>query len=57
MLWLGEKSMQQNRKAYNPGLSEKAWDQLHKKLAALNIKYAAEIQADRKHKDKVAVNL
>ncbi|MGG1878828.1 hypothetical protein ABDI30_14810 [Paenibacillus cisolokensis] len=30
---------------FNPGLSEKAWDQLHKMLAALNIKYAAEIQA------------
>ncbi|MDU0330507.1 hypothetical protein RW092_09855 [Paenibacillus sp. 3LSP] len=40
---------------YNPGLSEKAWNKLHKMLAALNIKYAAEIQASRKAKQEKAM--
>ncbi|WP_229717176.1 hypothetical protein [Paenibacillus aceti] len=42
-------------KPYNPGLSEKAWNKLHKMLAALNIKYAAEIQASRKAKQEKAM--
>ncbi|MBQ4899316.1 hypothetical protein KB559_10755 [Paenibacillus sp. Marseille-P2973] len=35
---------------YNPGLSEKAWDKLHKFLAEKNVKYAEQIQNDRKAK-------
>ncbi|MDT3426116.1 hypothetical protein J2Z22_001636 [Paenibacillus forsythiae] len=39
---------------YNPGLSDKAWDKLHKFLAAANVKYAEQIQQDRKAKQEDA---
>lgn len=40
---------------YNPGLSEKAWNSLHRKLAALNIKYLSEIEAGRKARKETTI--
>jgi hypothetical protein len=31
---------------HNPGLSDKAWEQLHMLLAKLNLKYGAKLQAE-----------
>ncbi|WP_160297281.1 hypothetical protein [Paenibacillus sp. IHBB 10380] len=39
----------------NPGLSEKAWDKLHRMLAETNIKYQAEIAAGREVAKKESV--
>ncbi|MEX3616488.1 hypothetical protein ACXFAU_04665 [Paenibacillus glucanolyticus] len=33
-----------NEKPYNPGLSEKAWDELHSLIARLSIKYADRVE-------------
>lgn len=37
---------------HNPGLSEKAWNQLHKLLALSNLKYAEQIKAARKEREQ-----
>lgn len=41
------------KQPYNPGLSPRAWDKLHKLLAATNIKYSEEIRNGRKGEKKV----
>lgn len=40
------------QKVFNPGMSQKTWDKLHKMLAATNIKYSAEIQQGRMKEEK-----
>lgn len=42
------------QKPNNPGLSEKAWNQLHKLLALSNLKYAEQIKAARKEREQHA---
>lgn len=37
---------------HNPGLSPKAWNQLHKLLAVSNLKYAEQIKVARKEKER-----
>jgi len=38
-------------KPHNPGLSEKAWKNLHRLIARLNLKYGAQLQQINKPKD------
>lgn len=42
------------KKPHNPGLSEQAWNKLHRMLAETNIKYQAEIAAGREAKEESA---
>lgn len=40
------------QKPVNPGMSPKAWDKLHKMLAASNIKYSEQIKQGRLKEEK-----
>ncbi|MEK3762630.1 hypothetical protein NST04_28650 [Paenibacillus sp. FSL H7-0756] len=50
----GEETVEHSKGPHNPGMSQQAWDKLHRMLAETNIKYQAEIAAGRESKEESA---